>query len=92
MKRDLVIRDVDEAVLHALQKRASRNGRTIEEEARILLSASTFNGEGSESPGMARRIHKRFSETGGVSGLATSKRTELPRYADFGPTTEEDDA
>lgn len=92
MKRDLVIRDVDEALLHALRVRASRNGRTIEEEARMILRASTSQGVGSESPGLARRIQKRFSETGGVAGPTENKRIESPRYADFGSTTEEDDA
>jgi plasmid stability protein len=92
MKRDLVIRDVDEALLHALRKRASRNGRTIEEEARIILSANASEGEHSETQGLASRIRKRFTVTGGISGLAPKERTELPRYAEFGSTTEEDGA
>lgn len=63
MKRDLVIRDVDEAVLRGLRKRASRNGRTIEEEARSILSASTSDGKRSESQGLASRIQRRLAAT-----------------------------
>ena len=66
----IVIRNLDPAVKRRLQLRAARNGRSMEAEARALLTESS-----SESPkgkldereeDLGTAIHRRFAALGGV--------------------------
>jgi plasmid stability protein len=64
----LTIRNLDEKVKRRLQVRAAINGRSMEAEARAILTAAVE--EGPEIPvvrkGLGTAIHERFAPLGGV--------------------------
>ena len=88
MKRDLIIREVDDAILGALGKLAAVNGRTIEDEARVILQSHLSGSCTDSSCGLGTRIHQRFVVAGGLVDCIPNIRTELPRLVEFGSTTE----
>jgi plasmid stability protein len=62
----LTIRNLDEKVKRRLQVRAAINGRSMEAEARELLSELATRSPGAPREGLGTAIHKRFAALGGV--------------------------
>jgi antitoxin FitA len=64
----IVIRNLDPAVKRRLQIRAAQNGRSMEAEAREVLTQTVQDHESSRKRrgGLGTAIHKRFAALGGV--------------------------
>lgn len=62
----ITIRNLDEKVKRALQVRAAMNGRSMEAEARELISAPITDSLSRSGKGLGTMIHKRFAALGGV--------------------------
>lgn len=64
----ITIRNLDEKVKRRLQVRAALNGRSMEAEAREILSESIENRPAAIEPeeDLGTAIHKRFAARGGV--------------------------
>jgi plasmid stability protein len=64
----LTIRNLDEKVKRRLQVRAALNGRSMEAEARAILTAAVEDGLDKPVPreGLGTAIHKLFAPMGGV--------------------------
>jgi plasmid stability protein len=76
----LSIRDLDESVKRRLQSRAARHGRSMEAEAREILTEAVR--EPADSAGLFTAILDRFAVLGGVD-LELPARDEPARAADF---------
>jgi phosphopantothenoylcysteine decarboxylase/phosphopantothenate--cysteine ligase len=63
----ITIRNLDEATKQALRERAARNGRSMEEEARLLLAASTEPGPETPAAPRAEQVRPAAS-VGGFAG------------------------
>jgi len=70
----LVVRNLEEAVKKKLQRRAKRNGRSMEEEAREILRDATKD-EARKVQGLGTRIAARFRNYGLRKG---EELTKLP--------------
>ena len=68
----LTIRNVDAAVKERLRLRAARHGRSMEAEARTILSEAVAGDRDQPEPNLAEAIRRRFAPLGGVD-------LELPR-------------
>ena len=66
----ITIRKLDDGVKTRLRLRAAENGRSMEEEARVILREAVASGAGPEN--LAAVIRARFAPLGGVE-------LELPR-------------
>ena len=62
----IVIRKLDETVKRKLQLRAAQNGRSMEAEAREILSGQITENVVQRKGGLGTAIHKRFAAIGGV--------------------------
>jgi len=62
----ITIRNLDEKVKRALQIRAAKNGRSMEAEAREMISAPIADSRSRSGKGLGTAIHKRFAALGGV--------------------------
>jgi len=76
----LSIRNLDEAVKQRLLLRAARHGRSMEAEARAILTEAVS--EPADAAGLFTALLDRFGRLGGVD-LALPDREEPPRAADF---------
>jgi antitoxin FitA len=76
----LSIRDLDESVKRRLQLRAARHGRSMEAEARAILTEAVR--EPADSAGLFTALLDRFARLGGVD-LELPDRAEPARAADF---------
>jgi plasmid stability protein len=76
----LSIRDLDETVKRRLQLRAARHGRSMEAEARAILTEAVR--EPADSAGLFTALLDRFAMLGGVD-LELPARAEPARAADF---------
>ncbi len=76
----LSIRDLDETVKRRLQLRAARHGRSMEAEARAILTEAVR--EPVDSAGLFTTLLDRFAMLGGVD-LELPDRAEPARAADF---------
>ncbi len=76
----LSIRNLDESVKRRLQSRAARHGRSMEAEAREILTEAVR--EPADSAGLFTAILDRFAVLGGVD-LELPARDEPARAADF---------
>ena len=76
----LNIRNLDETVKRRLQVRAARHGRSMEAEARAILTEAVR--EAADSAGLFTTLLDRFGALGGVD-LELPGREEPPRAADF---------
>ena len=61
---NLTIQNIDPSLEQSLSQSAARHGRSIEEEARLLLHQSLMQKK--SSIGLGSRITQRFIEVGGV--------------------------
>ena len=68
----LVVRDLDADVKARLQRRAKRNGRSMEQEVREILRDAT-KAESSARKGLGTRIAEHFREIGLREGEEISK-------------------
>jgi plasmid stability protein len=62
----LTIRNVDAAVKDRLCVRAARHGRSMEAEARTILSEAVAGDRDQREPNLAEAIRRRFAPLGGV--------------------------
>lgn len=76
----LSIRNLDESVKRCLQSRAARHGRSMEAEARAILTEAVR--EPADSAGLFTALLDRFATLGGVD-LTVPDRIEPARAADF---------
>jgi antitoxin FitA len=76
----LSIRNLDESVKQSLQSRAARHGRSMEAEARAILTEAVC--EPADSAGLFTALLDRFGMLGGVD-LELPDRSEPARAADF---------
>jgi plasmid stability protein len=63
----LMIRNVDAAVKERLRLRAARHGRSMEAEARTILSEAVANDRDQPEPNLAEAIRRRFAPLGGIN-------------------------
>lgn len=61
----ITVRDLESSVKERLRLRAARHGRSMEEEARVILRSAVAESE-SEQPRLAESIGRRFKKFGGV--------------------------
>ncbi len=78
----LSIRDLDDSVKEKLRLRAARNGRSMEAEIRLILTAAATEEERPRTD-LFSALTERFGRIGGVD-LDVPARTTPPRAADFG--------
>jgi antitoxin FitA len=78
----LTVRNLDDAVKRRLRLRAAQNGRSMEAEARAILSETLLGAEWSATP-LGSRIRARFAGLRG-DALELPERSELPRAANLG--------
>lgn len=76
----LSIRNLDESVKQRLQSRAARHGRSMEAEARAILTEAVC--EPGDSAGLFTALLDRFGVLGGID-LELPERQEPARAADF---------
>ena len=76
----LSIRNLDESVKRCLQSRAARHGRSMEAEARAILTEAVR--EPADSAGLFTALLDRFGMLGGVD-LELPDRSEPARAAHF---------
>jgi len=62
----ITIRNLDDKVKRALQVRAALNGRSMEAEAREMISGQVIGIEAAPERGLGPAIHERFAALGGV--------------------------
>ena len=73
------IRNVDAAVKEQLRVRAARHGRSMEAEARSILSDAVASERAESEPNLAEAIRRRFAPLGGVDlELPSSEDVEEP--------------
>lgn len=62
----LLVRQLDLAVKEALRRRAQRHGRSMEEEARVILARALASDHDShpETPGLGTRMAALFGDAG----------------------------
>jgi plasmid stability protein len=78
----LTIRRFEDAAKEHLRVRASRHGRSMEEEAREILKAALAEPEGS-GENLAQSIRRRFAPLGGVE-LSLPPREPMREPPKFG--------
>ena len=76
----LTVRNLDEETRDALKARGYRNGRSMEAEARIILSNAVRDPEPTDIRGLGTRIHERFK---GLEFEVPERSKDLARAADF---------
>jgi antitoxin FitA len=77
----VVIRNLDDRVKERLRLRAARHGRSMEAEAREILTDAVT--EPGEEAGLLQTMMQRFGELGGVE-LDIPARASRPRAAGLG--------
>jgi plasmid stability protein len=60
----LLVRNLENAVKTRLQRRARRNGRSMEEEVRVILRAAVHKDENTPTGGLGTEISKIFAKRG----------------------------
>jgi antitoxin FitA len=60
----LVVRNIEDGVKARLQRRARRNGRSMEEEVRDILRAAVHKEESASEGGLGTEISKIFAKHG----------------------------
>ena len=70
----LTIRNIDAAVKERLRMRAARHGRSMEAEARTILSEAVAGDRDHPEPNLAEAIRRRFAPLSGVDICSASSR------------------
>jgi plasmid stability protein len=73
----LVVRNLENSVKARLQRRARRNGRSMEEEVRDILRAAVHKEETSPRGGFGTEISKLFSKIGLESPIPEIRGYEI---------------
>jgi plasmid stability protein len=76
MSSALTIRDLDPGIKERLRVRAAQNGRSMEEEVRIILRVAVEQTSNRE-PSLAESIHALFAPLGGLE-LELPPREPMP--------------
>lgn len=76
----ITIRNLDDDLKAQLRVVAASHGRSMEEEARVIIRRAMAQAD--SRGGVGSRIHARFAQHGGVD-LELPARTDKPRAADF---------
>jgi plasmid stability protein len=79
----LVVRNLEQSVKTKLQRRAKRNGHSMEEEVREILRNALKTREAEEKVGLGTRIQRRFARVGFREGEIRELRGYKPRPATF---------
>ncbi|MFN5118778.1 MAG: FitA-like ribbon-helix-helix domain-containing protein [Cyanobacteriota bacterium] len=82
----LTIRNLEDSTKAQLRLQAARHGRSMEEEARVILRQAVTGAQGqTQQPmaGVGSRIHAHFARLGGVE-LELPARGDHPQAPDFG--------
>lgn len=82
----LLVRNLDASVKEALRRRAASHGRSMEEEARLILALATQGGDWSSTaavPGLGSRMAALFAGHGLEEPIEAWQGQE-PEAADFG--------
>ncbi|MBL4853123.1 MAG: DNA-binding protein [Robiginitomaculum sp.] len=78
----LTIRNLDDNIRDFLRQQAARHGRSMEAEVRSILETTVAQQQ--MRPGhIARKIHKKFADIGGVDELPHPKPEPLPDPVQF---------
>ena len=79
--KSIIIRRLDDSTKTRLQHRAARHGRSMEEEAREILTSALAR-QPSGSKNFAEKIHARFAALGGfeLPNLPREGVREPPRF------------
>lgn len=73
------VRDLDDDVAARLKVRAAQHGRSMEAEARAILTAAVAAAE-DDRPNLAQAVQERFAMVGNID-LDIPPRSEMPRAA-----------
>jgi plasmid stability protein len=76
----LTVRNLDDETRDALKAQGVRHGRSMEAEARVILSSAVRDGTRSESKGLGTWIHELFQ---GLDFEVPERSTDLARAATF---------
>lgn len=76
----ITIRNLDDDLKAQLRMLAASHGRSMEEEARVIIRHALIKSE--KGGGLGSRIHARFAAVGGAD-LEVPARTEKARAASF---------
>ncbi len=74
----IVIRGLDESVKRRLAAQAREHGRSMEAEARDILTKAT------RPPNIGLALLRAAQEAGGIEDLPVPERTDVARAVDFG--------
>lgn len=74
----IVVRGLDESVKVQLAAQAKEHGRSMEAEARDILTAAT------RRPHIGLALLRAAQEAGGIEDLLVPERTDVARAVDFG--------
>ena len=85
----LLIRNIDDRLKAALRKRAAANGRSMEEEVRVILNSHLRRDPTIVREGLGTRLRRIFVESGAVGELTIPPRSEY--LAKFEPLFDEDE-
>jgi antitoxin FitA len=78
----LTVRGLDQDTQARLRVRAAKHGRSMEADARAILSEVLATSDEAPASGLGGRIHARFAALDGLE-LDLPGRTELPTPAEF---------
>ena len=82
MIASITIRNLDDEVKTRLRVRAANNGRSMEEEVRLILREATSNMRRLPATGLGTAIHELFKPLGGEELVLPTREPmrELPRF------------
>jgi len=73
----LLIRNIDDRLKVALRRRAAANGRSMEEEVRVILNSELRRDPTIVREGLGTRLRRIFVESGAVGELKIPPRSEM---------------
>lgn len=76
----LTVRNLDEEALEALRALSAAQGRSMEAQARLILTAAVRPRDTQSAQGLGSRIRARFE---GLDAPVAVRGDELPRAAEF---------
>ena len=86
----ITIRNLDEKVKRRLQVRAALNGRSMEAEAREVLTGQLADNSPTPGEDLGTAIHKRFAALGGVDLDIPPRQFSTRPLPDFGQNAAEE--
>ena len=86
----ITIRNLDEKIKRRLQVRAALNGRSMEAEAREMLSGELTDGPPEAREDLGSAIHTRFAALGGVDPEIPERQFSSRPLPDFGQDADQE--